>query len=613
MCGVTGIRHFDGAPIDVALLDAMIERVAHRGPDDRGRWVAPSVGLGHTRLSIIDLGGSAQPMASADGRYQLSFNGEILNYRQLRTELDYPFRTGGDTEVLLAILAQDGLAGCHRLHGQFAFALYDTHTGDLFLARDRTGILPMYYYLDPKTAVFGSEVKAMLPALPGGARLDHDQLRPYLRARAVAAPATLFAGVRKVLPGHYVQISSDGSSSVHQYWAPPDPSDVVDLDDRAAIDAVDSRLRDAVAEALVADVPVGAYLSGGLDSSLIVALAAANKAPQPIETFSADFGDPRYDETGFAELVSAKFATNHHVVRVDAEDFRNRWSDLTWHRDAPISEPADIAVNRLAVAAREHVKVVLSGEGADELFGGYPKYRFADITHRARFVPTPLRAPALRAFERALPARGGRLRIAVRALGADAVDDRMVSWFAPFTDYECDRLLGTKVRAPVHELAHRDAIDLMGRHDLGFWLADNLLERGDRMSMAASIELRPPFLDHELTELAYRLPSSLKVRDGQNKWVLRRVAERYVPAEVVARSKLGFRVPLDAWFRGGLREMARDLLSGPSAFVPTVLDPAAIARVLDDHDRGRRDENIRIWTLLSLEVWARRFLTDQAP
>jgi len=617
MCGIAGIRRFDGVPVDPTLIRTMLQPLGHRGPDDSDRYVDGAMGWGHTRLSIIDLSGSRQPMRSVDGRFTLSFNGEIFNYRELRAQSTYPFTTNGDTEALLATVAEHGPQAASRFVGQFAFAMFDHRTGDTWLVRDRVGVLPLYYYLDSLMLVFASEVKAMLPAIAGGAQLDHSQLRSYLKARSVSAPDTLFLGVKKVRPGHVLRVSASGSATSEPYWRLPDPSDLLDVTDAEAIDLVDETLRSAVDSALVADVPVGAYLSGGVDSSLIVALTSAARIRagnhDPVQTFSADFGDERYDETEYAELVSRRFRTGHHRVTVLPTDFRDRWADLTWHRDAPISEPADIAVARLAQTARQHVKVVLSGEGSDELFGGYPKYRYANLTGRAGAVPAPLRLRALRSAERALPANRAKLRIAVRAMTATTSADRMATWFAPFTDYECDQLLGTRSTASPHEfVGHRDGIDLMGRMDLAGWLPDNLLERGDRMSMSESLELRPPFLDHRLVEDAFRLPSSVKVHGGATKWVLKQVAIRYLPSEIVTRPKVGFRVPLDRWFRDGLREHSHDLLTGPDSFVAGVMDPGVIAAILADHDAGRRDEEIRIWTLLSLEMWGRQFILGSA-
>jgi len=608
MCGIVGIRRFDGRPVSEELLRAMAARLEHRGPDGEGYWVDGSVGFGHRRLSIIDLAGSPQPMASVDGRAHVTFNGEIFNYRELRAGCSYPFRTQGDTEVLLALHARDGAASVEQLRGQFAYAIHDGD--DLWLYRDRLGVLPLFTYVDEHMFAFASEIKALLPALPSAPEVDQASLESYLSRRAVSAPHTLFRGIRKLLPGHRQRVTSERALEPEPYWSVPTgpPRSVTDDE---AVDLVDEAVQQAVESAMVADVPVGSLLSGGVDSSLIVALAASH-TDSPIETFSAGFGDPRFDELPYARQVSEAFGTNHHEVELRPEDFVDQWRRLTGFRDAPMSEPADVAVFELARLARQSVKVLLSGEGSDELFAGYPKYRLARMGALADAVPASIRTPTLDTVSRLLPSSAGRARVALRAMSAPTEADRVASWFAPFTPAERVELLdGLAVRPDGAEaLRGDDAIQRMLAHDCQGWLADNLLERGDRMAMAASVELRPPFLDHHLVELAFSLPSRVKVHKGQTKWVLKEVARRHIPAEIVDRKKVGFRVPLDAWFRGHLRDMAHDMLLASDSFVGSTLDRDAVRSLLSVHDEGRRDESIRIWTLLSLEVWHQVYFGD---
>jgi asparagine synthase (glutamine-hydrolysing) len=550
-------------------------------------------------------------MATSDGRMHLTFNGEIFNYRQVRNRLNYPFRTAGDTEVLLATLAIHGADGLNQLRGQFACAAYDSRRDEIILVRDRVGILPLYYVSTDKLFAFASEIKALVPVLDGPPLLDSGQLASYLTRRAVPAPNTLVKGIRKVPPGHILRVNAGGEISLRSYWQLPSPSDVLVQSRVEVVRSVDTALDLAVNEALTADVPVGAYLSGGLDSSLVVALASRHVAPRKLYTLCAEFGDPRYDESDYASIVSSRFSTDHHTVAVRAEDFLSLWEKLTYFRDAPLSEPADIAVFRLAQEARHHVKVMLSGEGGDELFGGYPKYRMARATGWAGLIPARARRSLLVPLERALPARANRARIALRAQTGVSIADRVATWFSPFTAYECQDLLGLEM-PPLTHIPYRDAVDLMSRQDMRSWLPDNLLERGDRMSMAASLELRPPFLDARLIELAARLPSRFKVHNGEAKWILREVGRGYLPSTVIDRRKVGFRVPLDAWFRAGLRPMMRDLLLSSDAVVQDVMDGAVVKRLITDHERGRRNEEIRIWTLLSFEVWARCYLRQSA-
>jgi asparagine synthase (glutamine-hydrolysing) len=371
MCGIVGIMRFDSQPVPAELLRTMADRLGHRRPDADGYWTSGSVGFGHRRLSIIDVASSAQPMATQDENLHICFNGEILNYQQLRRELSYPFRTGGDTETLLAAHAERGLDAVHGLNGQFAYALHDRRTGDLQLVRDRLGILPLYYYIDGRQIAFASEIKALLPALPSAPQIDTASLDDYLALRSVPAPNTLFAGVNKLPAGHRLRVSSSGISTLDRYWSiPTEPGPAMDA--ATAVDAVEEAMLEAVSAAMVADVPLGSYLSGGVDSSLIVGMMSKLRSGADIQTFAAGFGDPRFDELAHARRVSELLGTRHHEVLVSPADFSDLWTKLSWHRDAPISEPSDIAVFRLAELARRHVTVVLSGEGSDELFAGYP-------------------------------------------------------------------------------------------------------------------------------------------------------------------------------------------------------------------------------------------------
>ena len=602
MCGFGGVRALSGGALASEALQEMAEVLRHRGPDESAVWVGDDIGLAHTRLAIIDVEHSHQPMHSADGRWVLAYNGEVFNHAQLRSQLDYPFRTRGDTEVVLAGLALEGISFVERLQGQFAFVAHDLRTDTTHLVRDRLGILPLYYRHVPGGIAFGSEIKALLAVGPPP-QVDHRSLDAYLGARAVPAPDTLFEGVKKVRPAHRVSIMPGGHLEEAHYWALPEADPPGTWPPGDAVEAVSDGVREAVRSALVADVPVGSYLSGGLDSSLIVAQMQQLRGDDPVHTFSAGFGDHPQDELPWARRVSRLIGTQHHEVQLRAADFEDLWARLTWHRDAPVSEPADIAVYGLARAAREHVTVVLSGEGGDELFAGYPKYRFARLAERTAVLPARLRSGLAAPVERRLGGHS-RARTALRAMAAGDVAEQHSTWFAPFTAAERERLLGgpppvERRPAPVPGV---DPVDRMLRHDLRHWLPDNLLERGDRMSMAASLELRPPLLDHRLVELAFRLPSSVKVRSGTTKWVLKEVARPLLPGEVVDRPKVGFRVPLDSWFRSGLRDTARDRLTGTDSWVGQTLDRALVRDLVDRHERGANEE-IRLFTLLCLEMW----------
>ncbi|MDH6238269.1 asparagine synthase (glutamine-hydrolyzing) [Cryobacterium sp. CG_9.6] len=611
-----GIQHFDGTAVEATVLGTMTRCLAHRGPDGHGFWHSGGVGFAHTRLSIIDLAGSKQPMHSVDARWVLTFNGEIFNYRQLRAGLRYPFHTDGDTEVILAGVSQHGIGWIDNLIGQFAFALHDTFTGTTHLVRDRLGVLPLYYSHTSRQLLFASEIKALLTVLPQAPGVDMLSIDSYLAARSVPSPHTLFEGVSKLPPAHRAEVTREGKITIIRYWQPPAADPRSRWPDPAAIDAVDQAVTEAVDASLVADVPVGAYLSGGVDSSLIVAKIAALRPQHRVQTFAAGFGDARTDELPWARRVSEHVGTDHHEVNVDASDFETLWPQLTWHRDSPISEPADIAVYRLAQTARQSVSVVLSGEGGDELFAGYPKYRAARAVATASLLPFALRSKVIDSIEGHLPVRLARARIALRAAGAVSRDEQYRTWFAPFTSAERTGLLrGIPTRAPARDVttSGSDTIRNMLLTDLDGWLPDNLLERGDRMSMAASLELRPPLLDHRLVELAFRLPSSVKVRNGTTKWVLKEVARRYLPTEVVDRRKVGFRVPLDQWFRTGLRDSMWDRLTGKDSFVAQTFDQTAVRDLLKRHESGRFSEENRIWTLMCLEVWHETFFRAEGP
>jgi asparagine synthase (glutamine-hydrolysing) len=619
MCGIVGIRRFDGGDVEAQTLKRMNDLLRHRGPDDEGYLVRGGLGFGHRRLSIIDIGTSAQPMTSRDGYLHVCFNGEILNYKELRCRFAYPYQTQGDTEVLLSAFNSLGPASVHELVGQYAYAMYSEHTDVMWLFRDKMGILPLYYYWDGSVFVFGSEIKAVLAGIPGEPAVDGASLDAYLARRSVPAPWTLFEGVRKLPPGMYLSVSGNGVvSDPVRHWSLPSSDRAHSRKGTPTAEAIAEcrgLLREAVAHNLVADVPVGAYLSGGLDSSLIVAMARQLAPTGNLQTFSASFGNPQFDETRFARAVAGVFNTCHREVAVEPGDFIERWPMLTWHRDAPISEASDVAVYMLAVAARSNdIKVVLSGEGSDELFAGYPKHQFARMTQRIGVVPRRIRGPLGSLLERRMRPRYWRARTAVRALSEPTLDRRLEGWFAPFTFAERRRLLRETIyRDRFISRAPDDPLHNMLGEDLVGWLPDNLLERGDRMSMAASVELRPPFLDSALVEWAWALPSDLKVRHRSGKWILREVARSLLPGAIVDRPKDGFRVPLDDWFRAELKETVRESLLADDSFVAGTLDGGAVRELIERHASGTANEGLRLWTLLSLEIWHRVFFGRDIP
>lgn len=627
MCGVAGVFRFNGTNVEEDVLERMANLLRHRGPDGEGFWRSDSVGFGHRRLSIIDVEGSPQPMISSSGRYAIVFNGEIVNYESIRARYGFDCKTSGDTEVLLQLLEQRGVAGLSELHGQFAFAAYDTIEKTLLLARDRLGIIPLYVSQSPTSFAFASEPKALVPEI-GALVADEQHLAELLMFRAVGAPNTPFRSIEKVTPGHWMCVESNGSRTTGAYWSlnQSQTSSYAGSDSKvsgnhtnrqakkhaadAAVDEFDRLLRLSVEENLVADVPVGAYLSGGVDSSLIVAHAAAVHGAG-LKTFSAAF-DVGFDERPYARNVAERFGTDHYEVVVSAADYFDELQRLTWFRDSPISEPADVAVAALARLASQHVKVVLSGEGSDELFGGYQKYRFAKLSGLASAIPHALRARTLPVIERSLGTRLGAGVQVLRALEASSEWVRHASWFASFTERELTRLTGNARYAARPDIVLAgDEIKRMGTVDLTTWLSDNLLERGDRMTMASSIELRPPFLDPRIIDFARSLPSSITNKDNVPKWPVRMAAKRYVDASNIDRPKSGFRVPLTAWFRTDLREQINVLLTGPHAQSGEFVNATEVQRILQDHQSGKVDAWRQIWALVTFELFCRQ-LADPA-
>jgi len=615
MCGIVGIRCFRGRTVEYPVLLKMAEQLQHRGPDGKGFLIMDNVGFGHTRLSIIDLAGSPQPMSSANGPVHITYNGEIFNYKTLREELiaqGVQLRTHGDTEVLLEIIRREGILGLRKINGQFAFGFYAENSETLVIARDRLGILPLYYHEGRDFVAFASEIKALLPVI-GGVEIDDEAVEDYLTFRSVPAPRTLFKNIKKLSAGTAIHICRNGKIQEEVYWALPAIEHGNTITGLRAIEAVEVKLREAVGLRLVSDVPVGAYLSGGLDSSLTVAMMKKLRGGDEIHTFAAGFSDLRHDELPYARQVSKFVGTNHHEVNVGSHDFMNLWEKLCWHRDGPVSEPADIAIHKIALEARSFVKVLLSGEGSDEIFGGYAKYLYDPKIATFSAIPGYLRIPAFRFCERLLPESRNRIRQVARALTARHTAERMQSWFASFTWYERRQLrpgYGCFHDDGQWKRAQGDHLRRMLYVDCHTWLADNLLERGDRMSMAASIENRPPFLDHELVELAFRVSSEMKIKGKSGKWLIKEIARCYLPDQIVDRKKVGFKVPLDVWFRGPLKDYTHDLLSGKDSFVSGYFERGEVSAILSDHLKGRRNEESRIWTLMGLEIWYRAFFNN---
>ena len=621
MCGIAGwVTTGSGVP-PAATCDAMLEAIAHRGPDDRGvfrgRYSASKydVFLGHTRLAIIDLRGATQPMCQADAGLTLTFNGEIYNFRELRKELvqaGFRFALDSDTEVLLRAYQYWKGDVVHRLHGMFAFAVWDARDQSLFMARDRFGEKPLFLHQRGANLYFASEIKALL-RIPGVERtVDLESAWQYLAYRYVPGPATLFAGIRK-LPPATSALWRRGKLVETRYWAPPDreaysaPRSLAD-----AVDGFSQCLGEAVHSQMVADTPVGAFLSGGIDSSVIVGLMSRHCSR--LKTFSVGFDESRYSELPFAAEVAKAFGTEHHELIVSHADVQNRLARLVAMRDAPVSEPSDIALHALACEAARSVKTVLSGEGSDEILAGYPKHRAERMVPGFQRLPVWLRGGLIEPLVHALPYRFRRIKTAVTSLNLTDRRERYARWFGALSDGQREQLTSSpssdaeRLDGPPYDADPRaSALRRILYFDQTSWLPDNLLERADRMSMAASLEARVPFLDHRVAEYVAALPDRYRVRGFTGKWILREAAKQWIPKRILTRPKVGFRVPVNEWFRGPMREYLLDHLRSRDALTRDYYDARHLDTLLDEHLDGRQNHEKLLWTLLNLEVWHRSY------
>ena len=622
MCGIAGwVAEPEDAPRAGALVQ-MLDAIAHRGPDDHGSYHYRSARdgceayLGHRRLSIIDPQGGHQPMRDDASGLALVYNGEIYNFRELRdtlAALGHRFSTGSDTEVLLRAYQQWGPGAVRQLRGMFAFALWDSRADRLVLARDRFGEKPLFLMRRNGGLYFASEIKALL-RLPGFApAVDVDSIWDYLLYRYVPGPATLFRDIRKLQPGT-TAVWERGRLTEARYWSAPDrdagPGAAPAGDPARAFLAL---LEDAVRGQMVSDAPFGAFLSGGLDSSTIVALMSRHQAR--VSTFSVGFREDRYSELPFAAAVARRFGTDHHEILVSHRDVIERLPELVHFRDAPVSEPSDVAVHMLACEAARSVKMVLTGEGSDEILGGYPKHVLERQAARYRLIPRALRRGLIAPLARALPYGFRRAKTAVANLEIEDQRERHARWFGAISRAERDRLAAfrasgaaTGAAAPEQAAPGAGPLRQILHFDQTSWLPDNLLERADRMTMAASIEARAPFLDHRLAEFVAALPDRYRVRGLRGKWILREAARGLVPERVRSRPKVGFRVPVNDWFRGSLRDYLFDHLRGASSRTRAYYDATVLDRYLDEHCAGRHNHEKLLWTLLNLEVWHRQYV-----
>ncbi|PSJ39869.1 XrtA/PEP-CTERM system amidotransferase [Allosphingosinicella deserti] len=621
MCGIAGLFHpLVPKPVDPARIRAMADTLAHRGPDGSGVWTGPGVGFGHRRLSIIDLEGGVQPMVSADARLAVTYNGEIYNFREVRAELEakgHVFRTDSDTEVILAAWLQWGEECLSRFNGMFAFALYDADRDCLFLARDRLGVKPLFYAtIADGGLIFASELKGLLAHPLLRREVSPQAVEDYLTLGYVPDDACLVEGVRKLPAGHFLMIRRGRKVPEPSRWwdidfSSPSRSSAASLEEEMV-----ERLREAVRSRMVADVPLGAFLSGGVDSSAVVAfMAEASRAA--VETCSIGFSEADHDETAFAKIVSDRFATSHRTRRVAADDFA-LIDTLADAFDEPFADASALATYRVSELARERVKVALSGDGADEAFAGYRRYKLFSAEERMRgLLPQGARAFVGRLGD-AYPKLDWapqmfRAKTTLQALG-QSTEEAYALAVSVTRPLARSRLYSSNLRHAlqghrgeqryIEAMRTAPARDALGRAqyaDLKIWLPGDILTKVDRTSMAVSLEAREPLLDHRLVEFAARLPTRMRLRGGTGKYLMKRALGRYLPDDILYRKKMGFVTPISAWFRGPLAGAAEAIARSPALSELGWFDEAAIARAAADHRAARADHGRLLWQLLMLD------------
>ncbi len=630
MCGIAGIVATERLRAeDIAPLPKMRDVIAHRGPDEAGQHVDACAGLVHRRLSIVDLAAGQQPLANEDESIWIVFNGEIYNHASIRPQLEaagHRYKTRCDTETIVHAYEQWGDACVERFRGMFAFAIWDAPKRRLLLARDRLGIKPLYWTRVGNRLLFGSEIKAILASGLVSAEANEPAIPELLSTRYLSGTETLFKGIHRLLPGHLL-VFEDGQVATRQWWDVPvgrENDEAATISDDRAVAEFRARLEDAVRTRLMADVPLGMFLSGGLDSSAIAALMAG-MIDRPLQTFSVAFKQRAFSELDYARQVSSAIRADAHEIVIDDHDFFGALPKLVWHEDEPIAHTSSVPLYFVSRLAREHVKVVLTGEGSDELLAGYAKYGKALINWRAgglwSVAPEPMRRFIADTIVPRLPRRLGRYAersfLAMpRTPEAMFFDNfaamgmrRQASLLAPRM-----ASLSTSESAYAASRAYFDApngtstmLDRLLYTDLKTYLVE-LLMKQDQMSMAASIESRVPFLDHHLVEFAAALPPRMKLRGFTTKWILREAVKTILPREILTRPKMGFPVPFDVWMRGAWADTARDVLLDPRTRQRGLIDPDAVSRTIDAHVAGTMRAGDLIWSLMNLELWYRTFV-----
>lgn len=635
MCGISGIAYSSrsGANVEENTLIRMRDVLTHRGPDGAGLFVEGPLGLAHRRLSIVDLAAGHQPMSNEDDSLRIVFNGEIYNHADHRAglrERGHVFSTESDTEAILHLFEEHGDQCVHRLRGMFAFAIWNRRTKELFLARDRLGVKPLYYvHSEDGSLFFASEIKSLLAANAVKAELNHAALPDYLANHATSDDTTLFRGVRRLPPGHTLQWKN-GKIEIKRFWDAR-PGDARTGESRSVADYVDEwreLFKVSVKLRLMADVPLGMFLSGGIDSTAIAAVMS-RMVDDPIKTFSVAFNAPEANELGYARVVARAFKTDHHEVLVEPNDFLSALPHLIWHEDEPIAHPSSVALFFVAQLAQRYVKVVLTGEGSDELLAGYYRYRKTLLNYSMgqnyhRFTTDAVRG-AVRQFASGVSSRsfGRKLQRTFLWLPPD-IDALYFDNFAVFSRQAQSKLFSEKLRSSLEGVdayagmhyyfdGPPQPASLLQRllyADLKTYLQE-LLMKQDQMSMAASIESRVPFLDHKLVEFSTALPDSMKLRGLTTKYVLRKAMAGLIPESILKRPKMGFPVPLGRWFRNEFRPMLNDLVTGERTLARGLFQPEYVRQLVQEHVAGIGDHTERLWALVNFELWQRHLLDGE--
>ncbi len=619
MCGIVGIYNLDGQPVDANTLQRMCDIIAHRGPDDEGFHRDCCIGLGMRRLAIIDVAGGHQPISNEDGSIWIVLNGEIYNYRELRANLEeqgHLFKTQSDTETIVHLYEEQGVGCVHALRGMFAFAIWDSRVRRLFLARDRLGIKPLFYAFDGKRLLFASEMKAILQDRNIDRCVDFSSLSEYLTYLYVPAPKTIFHSVNKLPPAH-VLICENGQIKQERYWQ-LQPLSLNTYTEGDFLEDLRDKLRESVAIRLMSEVPLGAFLSGGIDSSAIVALMT-EVVEQPVKTFSIGFEIDRFDELPYARLVAQHCKTDHRefVVRPDAVEILPK---LVWQFDEPFADPSMLPTYYLAKMAREHVTVCLSGDGGDESFAGYRRYSYARCLKLYDIMPRAIKQNFLRPLTHVFPndtVWGRRLRLA--SLSPEARYIERVSYIG---EQDKEQLLADDVmkvlsqnpsaeqylQSVFNSLNGYQVPEVLTYVDINSYLPEDILVKVDRMSMLNSLEVRVPFLDHKLLEFVAGIPFGFKLKGTNSKYILKRALNDLLPNEILSREKHGFSVPLGEWFRGRLSTFAQDVLLDHRFAARAFFNQDEVEKLIRRHRDGILDASRALYILIVFELWCQLYL-----